>query len=356
VYAAGYLLFARGDNLMAQSFDPAKGELKGDPQPIASGVIDDPATWHMDVSATESGLLVYSSGVIGDTQLVWVDRSGKDVGVAVDNLRDLTFAKLSPQGDRLALQMDTGAGSTDIWEMDLARGVRTRLTFGSLANNLPTWSPDGKWIYYASMRNGRMSLFRRSADGSGAEENVYTGDHDVWPTDISRDGKTVLLHVLADHQHSMWALPLTGPGKPWKIVDQGLFGAFSPDGRYVAYHSSESGQPQVYVVPFGDQRGKWQASSKAGARPIWSSDGKELYYLEFVSGTVSIVAVPVQEQGDGLQFGTPQTLIGEVNVAGLPNYDVSRDGKKVLISRLSQQVNQSVTLVTNFTEGLQQER
>ncbi len=354
LYASGFLLFARGDKVLAQSFDPANGELKRDPQPVASGVIDDPSTWHMDVSATEDGLLVYSSGAIGDMQLVWLDRSGKDAGVAADNLRNLSFARLSPQGDRLALQMDSGAGSTDIWVLDLARGVRTRLTFGSFANNLPTWSRDGKWIYYGSMRNGRMNLFRRSTDGSGAEESLFPGDHDVWPSDISPDGKVVLLYELVNHKNSVWALPLAEPSKPWKIAEDGSNASFSPDGRYVAYHSRESGQIQVYVVPFGDRKGKWQVSSGSGALPIWAGDGKELYYVDQANGAFSIVAVPVKEQGDELQFGTPQTLISKMNLASLPFYDVSRDGKKILVARLSQQGNQSVTLVTNFADGLNQ--
>jgi len=351
VCAAGYLLFARGDKLMAQSFDPAKGELKGDAQPLASGVINDPSMWHMDVSATDGGLLLYGSGAIGSLQLVWLDRSGKDAGVVADNL-NFVFARLSPQGDRAALQTNSGAGTDDVLVLDLVRGVRTRLTFGPVANDSPRWSHDGRWIYYSSLRNGRYVLFRRLADGSGAEEKLFTGDHDVFPTDISSDGKTVLLDQSADDKHSVWALPLEGPGKPRKIVEQGSFASFSPDGRYIAYESVESGQYQVYVVPFGGREGKWQVTSKTGGLPKWSSDGKELYYVEVTNGAFSIVAVPVKEQGDHLQFGSPQTLVSKMNVASIPFFDVSPDGKKILVSRLSQQANQSVTLVTNFAEGL----
>ena len=352
VYAAGYLLFARGDKLMAQSFDPAKGELKGDAQPVASGVIDDPSMWHMDVSATDDGLLVYSSGAIGTLQLVWLDRSGKETGVVADNLH-WAFARLSPQGDRAALQTDSGAGTDDILVLDLVRGVRTRLTFGPVANNSPRWSHDGKWVYYSSLRNGRYVLFRRLADGSGAEENLFTSEHDVFPTDISSDGKTVLLDESLDHSKtSVWAVPLSGPGKPQKIIDVGGFASFSPDGRYIAYESSESGQYQVYVVPFGDRQGKWQVTSNTGGLPKWSSDGKQLYYVELANGAFSIAAVPVKEEADRLQFGVPQTLVSKMNLASIPFYDVAPDGKKILVSRISQQLNQSVTLVTNFAQGL----
>ncbi len=355
VYAGGYLLFSRGDKLLAQSFDPAKGELKGDAQPIASGVMNDPSMWHMDVSATEDGLLVYSSGTISPMQLVWLDRSGKDVGVAADNLTWVS-ARLSPRGDRAALQMDTGAGTADIFVLDLARGVRTRLTFGPVSNSSPRWSRDGKWIYYSSLRNGRYSIFRKLADGSNAEENVFTGDHDVFPSDISPDGKIILFYELANHKYSIWALPLAEPRKPWKIVEDGSYASFSPDGQYVTYNSTESGQYQVYVVPFGDRKGKWQVSPNTGALPIWSNDGKELYYVELANGAFSIVAVPVKEQGDQLQFGSPQTLIGNMNLATFPIYDVSPDGRKILLSRPSLQAHQSVTLVTNFAEGLNQQK
>jgi len=356
VYATGYLLFARGDKLMAQGFDPARGELKGDAKPIASGVIDDPSMWYADVSATNDGLLLYSSGAVGTLQLVWLDRSGKDAGVVADNLK-WAFARLSPQGDRAALQTDSGAGTDDILVLDLVRGVRTRLTFGPVANNSPRWSHDGKWIYYSSLRDGQYVLFRRLADGSGAEEKLFTGDHDVFPTDISSDGKTVLLDESIDHNKtSVWAVPLAGPGKPQKIVEDGGFASFSPDGRYVAYESVESGQYQVYIVPFGDRPGKWQVTSNMGALPRWSSDGKELYYVEPANGAFSIVAVPVKEQGDQLQFGSPQTLVSKMNVASIPFFDVSPEGKKILVSRLSQQLNQAVTLVTNFTEGLNSQK
>ncbi len=353
VYAAGYLLFARGNNLLAQSFDPAKGELKGDAQLVASGVVDDAVTWHMDVSATEGGLLVYGSGTMGATQLLWLDRNGKEAGIVADNLTSLT-PRLSPQGDRVALQMDR-AGVADIFVLDLARGVRTRLTFGPVSNSTPRWSPDGKWIYYASLRDGHYSILRKLADGSSAEESVFKDDYDVFPADISPDGKIVLVLKRENQKSSLWALPLAEPRKPAKIVEDGDWASFSPDGRYVAYDSQESQTWQVYIVPFGDRKGKWQVSSNTAFLPLWSSDGKELYYVENVNMTNSLVAVPVKEQGDGLQFGAPQTVV-KFNPGNSPYFNLSRDGKKILVARLSGQDTQSVTLVTNFAEALNQQK
>jgi eukaryotic-like serine/threonine-protein kinase len=148
----------------------------------------------------------------------------------------------------------------------------------------------------------------------------------------------------------LWALPLAEPGKPSKVIDNGQYGSFSPDGRYVVYESTESRRWEVYVVPFGDRKGKCQVSSNGGIIPIWSGDGKEIFYVSIDNSKYSLVSVPAKEQGEGLQIGAPQTLISTMN--GIPYYDVSRDGKKILVSRLSRQGNQSVTLVTYFADGL----
>ena len=352
LYADGFLLFVRGSTLMAQSFNPAKGDLKGEPQPIANGVIYDPSTWHMDVSAADNGLMVFGSGAIGTKQLMWPDRSGKDAGIASDNLGHSFDLRLSPQGDKVAVRIDN-TGVADIWVLDLARGVKTRLTFGPITNYAATWSPDSKWIYYSSTRNGRISMFRRAADGSSAEEAVFAGNDDVFPNDFSPDGKVLLFTQITDGKDSIWALPLEEPHKPWKAVEKGGAARFSPDGRYVAYHSEESGQYQVYVVPFGGRPGKWQVSPNLGGLPQWSRDGKELYYVD---STYSVISVPVKAEGDALQFGAPQTLITRTNTATVPSFAMSPDGKQILVERLSQQVNQSVTLVTNFAEGLNQQK
>jgi Tol biopolymer transport system component len=156
IYAAGFLLVGRGDQLMAQPFDPATGRLSGQAQTVSSGVLNDVTTWHMDASATDSGVLTFANGTSGNVQLVWMDRTGKEAGIAVENLQNLQFARLSPQGDRVAVMLDSGIN--DVWTLDLARGVRTRLTFGPVSNIYPVWSPDGKWVAYASLRPGNRTI------------------------------------------------------------------------------------------------------------------------------------------------------------------------------------------------------
>ncbi len=234
--------------------------------------------------------------------------------------------------------------------LDLARGVRTRLTFGPIGNVSPIWSPDGKWIAYSSARSGGFAICRKPSDGSGAEETLLTVADQPGLNDWSPDGKYLLysLPILSGPTRQIWSLPLEGERKPSLVLERGATGKLSPDGRWLAYMSAESGTPQVYVVPFGGGQGKWQVSANGGTQPKWSKDGKELYYLDL---TFNLPAVPVTNAGGALQFGVAQKLVTSWSAPQVI-YDVSPDGKKILLDRVEQQVSQSVTVVTNFTAGL----
>jgi serine/threonine protein kinase/Tol biopolymer transport system component len=351
IYADGYLLFARNEQLLAQAFNPSSGALSGEPQPLVRGVINDPITWHMDVSASNRGLLIHGSGGSGSVQLLWMDRATKQLSTIAGNLNNLNTVKLSPQGDRIALGIDNGV--SDVWLLDLARGTRTRLTFGPVYNKDPQWSPDGKWIVYCSGRNGRFQLFRKPSDGSGAEEELLSDDQYVVATDWSRDGKYIFFQRGAVGDQDIWALPLKGDRKPFQVVPSTpntlrSVPKLSPDGHWLAYLSNESGSYQIYVVAFMGGHGKWQVSANRGLDPAWSHDGKELYFLDTAN---TIYAVPVKEVAGALQFGAAQTLVISWS-APYPFFQVSPDGKKILLYRVSQQVSDSVTVVTNFTSAL----
>jgi eukaryotic-like serine/threonine-protein kinase len=355
VYSSGFLLFARGGELLAQPFDPAAGTLSGEIQSLASGVVNDLSTWHMDASVSDNGLLVLGSGGTADWQLVWLDRQGKPIGVVTDKLTNLQAARISPQGDRIALGIDTGMN--DIWVLDLARGVRTRLTFGPVQNNDPVWSPDGKWIAYNSDRNAHSTIYRKRSDGSGAEELLLTDAQVTLPSDWSRDGKFLFYSRGPVGDSEIWALPLEGERKPLLVVPRAANtasaqGSLSPDGRWLAYTSNESGTLEIYVIAFGGGSGKWQVSTNEGVIPRWSKDGKELYYYNITTQTVT--AVPVTEANGALQFGAPQALaVSPANQQG--SYDISPDGQKILLDVLSQQVSQSVTVITNFPAALKKQ-
>jgi eukaryotic-like serine/threonine-protein kinase len=350
IYAAGFLLFNRGEQLLAQPFDAGSGKLRGEPQTLSSGVLSDVSTWHTSASATENGLLTFGSGSSGGVQLVWIGRDGKQGSVAADNIQNLQNALLSPQGDRVALDIDNGVN--DVWVLDLARGVKTRLTFGPTGNTFPVWSPDGKWIAFSSLRAGSGGIYRKPADGSGAEELLVPYAEGVLqaPNDWSHDGKTLLYspNVFTQKGDGIWAIDLEGDRKSRIIVPHGTNASLSPNERWLAYSSAESGRLEVYVQAYGGQ-GRWQVSANGAQVPHWSADGKELYYFD---ADQSIVAVPVTENGGALEFGAPQTLVKQWTVLTIPFFSVAADGTKVLMERVSQQVNQPVTLMTNFAAGL----
>jgi Tol biopolymer transport system component/predicted Ser/Thr protein kinase len=357
VYGNGFLVFIRSGQLMAQSFDPANGRLSGEAQSLAGAVVEDPTTWHMDASASTNGLLVFGSGGTGEEQLAWVDRNGKQIGAVAGKLANVTLAKLSPQGDRIALEIDNGIGAHDIWVLDMARGVQTRLTFGPVQNGSPVWSPDGKWIGYTSVeKNIDTKIYRRPSDGSGTPEPLLSDDRSAAPSDWSRDGKYLIYTrghpSLLDFE--IWALPLEGDRKPWLVVPRTekssvRGGRLSPDGRWLTYTSTESGNPEVYVVAFHGGQGKWQVSTNGGTAPQWTRDGKELYYVQ---ANRSIMAVPVKEGDGGLQVGAAQPIASDARSSTPGVYDVAPDGKKILLDLVSQQVSPSVTVMTNFAAAL----
>lgn len=355
IYADGFILFARGDQLMAQRFDPNSGVLSGAAASVLKGIANDVSTWHMDASASPNGLLVFSSGGSADWELIWSDRNGKLIGTVADKLTNLFTARISPQGDRIALQIDNA--QSDIWVQDIARGVRTRLTFGPVANQGPVWSPDGKWIAYTSIRNGHGQIYRKFSDGSGEEDLLLdTGNNEVpMANDWSRDGKFLLYSQSQGMNWEIRALPLEGERKSHMVVPHAVTSFtdrahISPNGRWITYTSLESGSSEIYVAALGGGQGKWQVSGNGGVQPQWSRDGKELFFMDL---TFNLYAVPVTEAGSALQFGTPKVLIPAANWSA-PSvfYDLTPDGKKILLNRVEQQVSQSVTIVTDFAAGL----
>ncbi|MGB6385313.1 MAG: protein kinase [Terriglobales bacterium] len=357
VYSSGFLVYIRAGQLMARPFDPSSGRLSGEPQILAGGVMEDASTWHMDASVSNNGLLVFGSGNTGDEQLVWMDRSGKQIETVVNKLSNLQVARLSPQADRIALEIDNGAGAHDIWVYDVTRKVQTRLTFGPVQNGWPVWSPDGKWIAYTTVEaNAHSKLYRKPSDGSGKEELLLSDETADVATDWSSDGKYLIYsRGPSAINWEIWALPLEGDRKPWLVVPRtansfSAEGRLSPDGGWLAYTSQESGNREVYVMAFRGGRGKWQVSTNGGYQPQWSRDGKELYY--FNQASRSVLVVPVTQINGGLQFGATQTLASDSASPQVGFYDVTPAGKKVLLNLISQQVSQSVTVVTNFTAAL----
>lgn len=353
-YSDGHLLFVRDSALMAQPFNTTTGMLEGEAQRIAEDILVDLTTWRAQFDAN-SWVLAYVAGGPTPWQGIWYDRSGKQQGPAGERSSNLGSLRLSPDGTRLATE--AGESATAIWVYDFKRKVNTRLTFGSFQANTPIWSPDGQWITYAGVRS-HNGLFRKPSSGMGQEEILWEGDATTrYPLDWSPDGQTLLFGVgdLSSNGR-LWALSLNGDRKPAPLTPESYAinsARFSPDGRWIAYSSNETGKPEVFVMPFGGGSGKWQVSKNGGAQPTWRRDGKEIF---FWSTDNTLVAAPITLKPGEVEIGNPQALFRPYNYVGsvgvLSPYDVTADGQRFVLITTPEQTPRPITLVTNWNTVL----
>ncbi len=353
-YSSGHLLFLRQNSLMAQAFDARRMELTGEANPVANDVQEDEPRAHGLFSASQNGLLTYAEGFGSiKRQLIWLDRSGKNLGelTRADSYDDVRF---SPEGNRLALTVQTGG--RDIWIEDISRAVKTRLTFGSASSQSdesPVWSPDGRWLAYDSFRGGKYGLYKKAADGSGNEEILLeAGDQPRFVTDWSADGQ-IAYYEMAQGVWNIWMLPMSGDKRPYPFVKlpfSSVFGRFSPDGKWLAYCSAESGRMEVYVVSFPSATSKRQISSDGGCQAIWRRDGKEIFY---VATDNKIMAADVRKAASSLQIGTAKPLFEtRPSRTGGWVYDITPDGQRFLVNYLPEQPGRGITLVVNWDAEL----
>ena len=348
VYAAryGYLLFARQATLLAQPFDPRTLALTGDPVPIAERVESGIIAGLVSFSVSDAGILSYGtgSGTAPSLEMVWVDRQGKVIEV-VGSPRNYQGVALSPDGKRLAAHIHDGDGG-DIWVTELPRGTTSRYTFdASQDNSSPVWSPDGNAIVFASRREGRKwGLYKKLADNTGGDELLFESDTPKRPVSWSPDGRTIVFMNLDPKTgQDLWTLSLSNDRRPTPWAQMPFTenqGVVSPDGRWLAYFSNETGLYEVYVRPFPSGAGKWQVSRDGGAFPIWRGDGRELFHTIRLGR--SIVAVNVATGAASFEIGTAQILFDERTRLAIPgeggghpysNYAVSPDGQRVLLPR-----------------------
>jgi len=355
VYASGHILFLRENTLMAQPFDAKRLELTGDAVPIGDPIVEDASNLNGVFSASENGNLAYLEGLSGASrQLIWVERNGKQIG-AVAGLDAYNSPAISPDGKRIAYTLQSSGW--DIWIYEIARGLKTRLTFGSSnsqANLAEVWSPDGRWIAYTSNHAGKFALCRKPSDGSGNEEILLEGGDQIrYITDWSQDGKFITYREPVNGIYATWMLPLSGERKPYPFLQSQfpqISARFSPDVKWVAYCSNESGDLKVYVVPFPGPGGKWQVSTGSGCNPRWRRDGKELYYLSFDN---KLIAADVKASGSSFEVGTLHTLFETPpNSNALVNFDAAPDGQQFFFANEAGQPNAAITLVVNWDAEL----
>ena len=259
--------------------------------------------------------------------------------------------------------LDPSRQTRDIWIHDLTRaGLRTRLTFDAGEDWRSVWSPESRSVVYSAGRPSPLSLYRKAADGSGAEERLLGGGGNKYVSSWSADGRFLLYGTGAGGSPTstdIWVLPLTGERKPVAFVQtpfsEGI-GRFSPDGRWVAYNSNESGRLEVHVVPFPMAGGKWQVSTGGGEQPRWRRDGKELFYLN----DNVVMAAEVNGTGSAFQVGAARRLFeirrrtGSSRGFGIGGaYDVTPDGQRFLVNAVEQPaLLPPLTVITNWAATL----
>jgi serine/threonine protein kinase/Tol biopolymer transport system component len=349
IYAApGYLLFSRDRTLMAQPFDTGKLETTGEAVPVAEQMDVNNAGVGVAAgyfSASQNGVLVYTSGRSpAGVQLTWFDRMGKKLDTA-GAPGDVGAFSLSLDGTRVALtRRDPQVGRYDLWIRDLARGAESRLSSDGMFG-FPVWSADGTHIFYGSRPVG--TIFQKAANNTGAEEVVEVASKQ--PMDASRDGR--FLFTVTPGINRIWVLPLFGDRKPYPYVQtdyQENQPRLSPDGRWLAYRSNESKRNEIFVVSFPQPGGKWQISTSGGQAPVWSRDGRELFYY---SADNKIMAVEIKP-GAQFQFGAPKALF-EKRISTLnTSFGVSRDGRFLLPALVEQEASKPMAVVLNWPEML----
>ncbi len=354
VYVSGHLLFVREQTLLAQPFDASSLEFTGDAFPIAEQVLYNPLFAKASYSASENGILAYQTGSsLGASNLIWFDRNGKQLS-SLNKSSTFFSPRLSPDGRTLAIDM-LDAGNVDVWLVELTpRIVWQRFTFDAAVDRTPVWSPDGKSIIFWSSRKQHFDLYLRPSNGASSENIFFASDEDKQPSDWSLDGKFLLYHTMNNPKTKtdLWVLPFTGDKKPSEFLKTEFnegFGVFSPDGKWIAYQSDESGTYQIYVRPFPGPGGQRQISTAGGARPRWRRDGKEIFYI---GSDNKLMAAEVKWSGMTFQVGTVRPLF-EVRPAFfgpiVHPYDVTADGQKFLVNTLSgTEYSPPITLVINW--------
>jgi Tol biopolymer transport system component len=358
VYASpGFLLFIRQGTLMGQPFNAGALQVNGEPFRIAENVRSNSSAFGgAAFSVSDSGALTYRSGSNAGPRVVWFDRSGKQLE-PINQSGDSAAPRLSPDETRIAVERRDG-GQSDIWIIDLARGTNSRMTFSPKNETEVIWSPDGSHVIYAVESAGKKSIYQRLATGSGNEELLFKSDLDSAPTDWSQDGRFVLFYSRRNPKtgNDLFVLPMVGERKPQPLIQTPFTDAaaqFSPDGKWVAYWSDESGTNQTYVQPFPQTGEKIQISVDGGSQPRWRSDGKELF---FISLDARMLAVDV-ESASKFHAGLPKALFqipgySGAQAGGVGRYSVTRDGKRFLLPINADLEKSPITVVLNWTAKL----
>jgi Tol biopolymer transport system component/predicted Ser/Thr protein kinase len=352
----GYLVFHREGTVFAQHFDAATLKLSGDAVPVISDIAFNVGTRRGVFSISDTGTLAYRTAE--DTVLGWFDRGGTPLGT-IGPPGHYYHPALSPDGRTVAIaRLDPRAATQDIWLIDADRGSPTRLTFDAGLDASPIWSPDGTRIVFASRRREKGDLYVKSLTETRPGELLLNLSVSIFPVDWSRDGNFVVFMQAGrqptSHGFNIWVLPVVGERKPFAAVETPAAHAqFSPDGRWLAYDSDETGASEVYVRPFPrTTAGRWRMSDHGGVEPKWRRDGKELFYL---GADQRLMAVRIRTDSS-FQADPPVPLFETpavgANLSWGNRYDVAPDGQRFLINTSARGSSRPITVVVNWAATL----
>jgi Tol biopolymer transport system component len=344
----GYILFLRGDSLMAQPFDPRSPRVSESARRVAESVNNT----SMSFSTGAGGLLLYQHAF--QTQLTWFDSDGHKLGVVGDPAY-LTAPYISPDGKYAMVTVtDPRQGRQKLWLYDLIRGTGSPFTFGEGNDQYPAWSPDGQQVAFSSTLNGQEDIYVKGVAGGSQGQLLLADPGNKEPDQWSSDGRYILFDYTGrkDTGTDIWALPLFGDRKPFPVVHGPAnenWGTLSPDGKWVSYSSDESGRAETYVVPFVGPGGKWQVSTTGGITSYWLPGNKFFY----ATPAATIIEVGMDTHGTNLVVGKPRVILSGRALGSSSGFYVTRDGKRWLVPLPVAEPNVSpLILTTNWTAAL----
>ena len=357
LYASpGRLIFWRESALLAQPFDLGNLELTGNPEPLAAAVGLNPLTGLTLFSVSRSGIVVFYEGAVGQTQLQWLDRTGKRISAAGPK-GIFNSLSLSPDGNSVVYdQVDSRTGNVDLWRLDFSSGVPSRRTFNPAHDFFPVWSPNGRRIAFTSLRESPPQLYELDAGSAGTEALLLKSPLPKVSTGWSGDG-SLLFYSVTDPVNGgdLWALPMAGKREPYPVLATHAderYATLSPDGAWLAYISNETGSYEVYVRAFPGPGATRQVSASGGFEPLWRGDGRELF---FVAPDQTLMAADIKSSRTSIDVAPPRALFPvrtkwiEIQAAAR-HYGVTADGQRFLVANATDEAQSAaITVILNWT-------